>query len=130
VLVFSQLPDGYYELEQDEGVWCRAAAERVDSRSRVIVRDGGNTDVFLYQCGQVNTLPSTGAGTGQAVDGASGALTATTIVALMFAVLAAPLFAAGVMQSRRPAVQRVPVEDPRPAEPEKTSSGTLWMRFR
>jgi hypothetical protein len=131
VLVFSALPDGYYELKQDEGVWCRAAAERVDSRSRVIVRDGGNTDVFLYQCGQVNTLPSTGAGTGQAVDGAGGGdLTATTIAALMLAVLAAPLFAAGVMQSRRPAAQRVPVEDPRPAAPERTISGTHWMRFR
>src|SRR5699024_9496220 len=58
VLVFDELPDGYYDLKQDDGMWCKAAAERVDSRSRVIVQDGNNTDVFLYECNQVANLPT------------------------------------------------------------------------
>ncbi len=62
VTVFSALPDGFYTLEQSEGIWCKARAERVDSQSRVIVEDGQNTDVFLYQCTDVTQLPSTGTG--------------------------------------------------------------------
>ena len=50
--------------EQDEGMWCKAKAERVDSKSRVIVEGGQNTDVFIYQCAQVTDLPSTGTGPG------------------------------------------------------------------
>lgn len=64
VAVFSQLPDGFYTLEQSEGMWCKARAERVDSQSRVIVEGGQNTDVFLYQCSEVTELPSTGTGPG------------------------------------------------------------------
>ncbi|HVL25660.1 MAG TPA: hypothetical protein VM450_16345 [Thermomicrobiales bacterium] len=129
VLVFSQLPDGYYELTQDTGVWCRAAAERVDSQSRVIVRDGGNTDVFLYECGQVNTLPSTGAGTTTGQPG-EGGLPAGMMASLILAIFAAPVFAAGVWQWRRPAPRPVPVEDTQPIAPSRTSRGTHWMRFR
>lgn len=62
VAVFSGLPNDYYQLEQSEGAWCRAKAERVDSQSRVIVSGGSNTDVFLYQCNQEIGLPETGAG--------------------------------------------------------------------
>lgn len=62
VMTFGDLPDGFYTLEQQEGMWCKARAERVDSQSRLIVEDGQNTDVFLYHCSAVTTLPSTGAG--------------------------------------------------------------------
>lgn len=64
VATFTGLPDGFYTLEQDEGMWCKAKAERVDSKSRVIVEGGQNTDVFIYQCAQVTDLPSTGTGPG------------------------------------------------------------------
>ena len=62
VAVFSGLPNEYYEIKQSEGAWCRAKAERVDAQSRVIVANGGNTDLFLYQCNQELGLPNTGAG--------------------------------------------------------------------
>lgn len=64
VAIFTGLPDGFYTLKQNDGVWCKARAERVDSQSRVIVEDGQNTDVFLYQCSQVTDLPNTGTGPG------------------------------------------------------------------
>lgn len=64
IAVFSDLPDGFYTLNQDEGMWCKARAERVDSQSRVIVDGGQNTDLFLYQCTDVTHLPSTGSGPG------------------------------------------------------------------
>jgi hypothetical protein len=64
VATFTQLPDGFYSLKQDKGMWCKAKAERVDSQSRVIVEGGQNTDVFIYQCAQVTDLPSTGTGPG------------------------------------------------------------------
>lgn len=64
VAAFTGLPDDFYTLKQNDGVWCKARAERVDSQSRVIVEDGQNTDVFLYQCSQVTDLPSTGTGPG------------------------------------------------------------------
>ncbi len=63
VHVFSGLSDGYYALVQNEGAWCRAVADRVDGKSRVIVNGGGNTDVVIYQCGPVEGLPVTGTGT-------------------------------------------------------------------
>lgn len=62
VAVFTGLPNEYYDVQQSEGAWCRAQAERVDAQSRVIVSGGGNTDVFFYQCNQQIGLPSTGAG--------------------------------------------------------------------
>ena len=34
----------------------------MDAQSRVIVANGGNTDLFLYQCNQELGLPNTGAG--------------------------------------------------------------------
>ncbi|MDQ4045256.1 MAG: prealbumin-like fold domain-containing protein, partial [Chloroflexota bacterium] len=62
VATFTALPDGFYTLKQNEGAWCKAKAERVDSNSRVIVENGQNTNVFIYQCSQVTELPSTGTG--------------------------------------------------------------------
>jgi hypothetical protein len=95
VLVFGELPDGYYELDQDEGVWCRAAAERVDSRSRVIVSGGANTDVFLYQCNQSVDLPNTGAGVAMSLrDGMKG-------TSLLLGLMAVPLFGLAIWQHRR-----------------------------
>lgn len=64
VVTFGDLADGFYTLRQNDGVWCKARAERVDSNSRVIVEDGQNTDVLLYQCAQVTDLPNTGSGPG------------------------------------------------------------------
>lgn len=122
VLVFAELPDGYYELKQDTGVWCRAAAERVDSRSRVIVRDGGNTDVFLYECGQVRNLPDTGSGPG--ILAGSPAQDASVLLAA----LAVPAFAAALWQLRRTRPEPVPVrvERSRPVSPEQNGNR---MRF-
>lgn len=129
VLVFGQLPDGFYDLKQDDGVWCRAAAERVDSRSRLIVRDGGNTDVFIYECGQVNALPNTGSGTTQGVDGVRGGmLPSSTIAAALLLMLAVPTLAAGMAHARRPAARAVPVEEA--PLPRRTRAGTHWIRFR
>ncbi|HWV23067.1 MAG TPA: hypothetical protein VNZ58_02670 [Thermomicrobiales bacterium] len=121
VLVFGELPDGYYDLTQDTGVWCKAAAERVDSRSRVIVQDGGNTDVFLYECNQVVTLPTTGSGpiadTG-----------AWTDASLLLATLAVPIFGAAVWQALRTRPEPVPVRVER-ATPSRTKGSGLRMRF-
>lgn len=69
ILVFSALADGYYGLKQETGVWCKAAAERVDGQSRVIVRNGTTTNVFLYQCNQDVGLPNTGSGTSSILPG-------------------------------------------------------------
>jgi hypothetical protein len=103
VLVFGELPDGYYELKQDTGVWCRAAAERVDSRSRVIVTGGQNTTVFLYQCNQNIGLPNTGSGNAGITDDEH------TFIPLILAMLAIPLFAAAIWQHRRGEPETFPV---------------------
>ena len=122
VLVFAELPDGYYELTQDTGVWCKAAAERVDSRSRVIVGDGANTNVFLYQCGQVERLPDTGTGP-------SDPATMMQDASLLLAALAVPAFAAALWHSRRLRPEAVAVEIREPERrPEKDTPGR--MRFR
>jgi hypothetical protein len=63
--VFANLADGAYGLDETTGNWCHAEADLVDSSGNVLVRNGGNTDVFIYNCGQkkaVNKLPTTGAG--------------------------------------------------------------------
>lgn len=95
VAVFTGLPNEYYDVQQSEGAWCRAKAERVDSQSRVIVSGGGNTDVFLYQCNQDLTLPETGAGplaSGTAMPKADS---------IMLGAAALPLFAMAAWQIRR-----------------------------
>lgn len=63
-LVFSGLKNGAYELDETSGDWCHAEADHVDANGNVIVQGGGNTNVYVYNCGkkQVNTLPSTGTG--------------------------------------------------------------------
>lgn len=103
VAVFSGLPDGYYELQQSEGAWCRARAERVDSQSRLGVTGGGNTDVFIYQCNQEIGLPDTGTGT--TASDTDAPLTGT----LMLGASALPLLAAAAWQFRRWQMAGVPV---------------------
>lgn len=92
VLTFADLPDGFFTLEQQDGMWCKARAERVDSKSRVIVDGGQNTDVFLYHCSAVTALPSTG--TGPAIgllnsDSLESALTAMQLATMGGGVLGA-----------------------------------------
>lgn len=95
VAVFTGLPNEYYDVQQSEGAWCRARAERVDSQSRVIVSGGGNTDVFLYQCNQEIGLPDTGAGP-MASD-----TTMPMADSIMLGIAALPLFAIAAWQIRR-----------------------------
>lgn len=100
VLVFNGLPDGFYALKQQTGQWCHATADRVDSQSRVIVANGKNTDVFLYQCTTVTALPSTGSGAAariEPLDGGNGDLPA----AAWLAMLATALLGAGWFVWRR-----------------------------
>lgn len=92
VAVFTGLPNEYYAVKQSEGAWCRAKAERVDSQSRVIVANGGNTDLFLYQCNQEIGLPDTGAGPIASGPGA------TSSESLMLGAAALPLFAIAAWQ--------------------------------
>lgn len=95
VAVFTGLPNDYYEIKQSEGAWCRARAERVDAQSRVIVANGGNTDVFLYQCNQDVGLPNTGAGP------AASEPSMHLMSSLTLGAAALPLFAIAAWQIRR-----------------------------
>jgi hypothetical protein len=131
VHVFSELEDGFYELKQNDGMWCRAVADRVDRDSRVIVQDGGNTDVVLYQCAAVAGLPDTGTGPGGTIapaedDGIPAAVLAVGIAGL----LAAPLICSALVKRRN----RRRVADAETVDsslgPIVTSSGKVWMRFK
>lgn len=129
VLVFTDLPDGFYNLKQNDGSWCRATAEHVDSSSRVIVNGGGNTDVYLYHCGGVKELPSTGAGPQTDKSGPGGIsieMWAIT-VALVFLVASVGALFWTQLQDRR----SVKVESPTNAsQPTVTENGLYKMRFR
>lgn len=62
-LVFANLANGAYALDETSGDWCHAEADHVDASGNVLVVEGGNTDVFIYNCSkQVTSLPSTGVG--------------------------------------------------------------------
>ncbi len=95
VAVFTGLPNEYYDVKQSEGAWCRAKAERVDAQSRVIVANGGNTDVFLYQCNQEIGLPNTGSGPVPG-ESPSGMMDSFTLGAVSL-----PFFAIAAWQIRR-----------------------------
>ncbi len=64
LLIFSGLANGTYSLDETTGDWCHAEADFVDAGGNVIVKNSGNTDVYIYNCGarQVGTLPVTGSG--------------------------------------------------------------------
>ena len=62
-LVFANLADGAYALDETSGDWCHAEADHVDASGNVKVIDGGNTNVYIYNCDKpVDRLPSTGIG--------------------------------------------------------------------
>jgi uncharacterized protein YraI len=91
ILIFAGLANGTYSLDETTGDWCHAEADFVDAAGNVIVKNSGNTDVFIYNCGarQVGTLPVTGSGDTALSNGATnlmapaaGAL-ATMIVMLL-----------------------------------------------
>jgi len=131
VYVFTGLTDGFFELKQNDGIWCRAVADRVDSKSRVIVQDGGNTDVVLYQCSAVAGLPATGTGPGGTVTAAEeSGIDRMEIVALALVLLAAPIAILGLIQTRK----RRRIASAEPIEsvlgPIMTASGKTWMRFK
>ncbi len=63
-VVFSGLANGAYALDELSGDWCKAQADHVDASGNVLVQASGNTNVYIYNCGDrdINTLPSTGTG--------------------------------------------------------------------
>jgi len=131
VHVFAALADGFYELEQNDGTWCRAVADRVDSRSRVIVQNGGNTDVVLYQCSAVARLPATGTGPGGTVTAREeSGFEPMEMVSLALLVVAVPILILAIGRSRqRRRIARVePVENV--LGPIVTAAGKTWMRFK
>jgi hypothetical protein len=128
VLVFQGLADAFYNLEQNEGTWCRATAEHVDSSSRVIVKDGANTDVYLYHCGDVTSLPSTGTGSGQQ-DSGSGGLTGSMLALLIAAVLLVPAIGM-VLWTRLRRKDTEADQGTNTSQPTVTETGMLRMRFR
>jgi len=73
ILKYTNLSNGAYSLDETTGDWCHAEGDRVDSAGNVLVANGGNTDVYIYNCSlkNVGTLPSTG--TGPAAPSAGGA---------------------------------------------------------
>lgn len=75
LLVFYKLDDGAYQLDQIEGSWCHAESSRVDAQGNVLVANGGNTDVYIYECTPktITVLPATGTGSSLTVDSANAA---------------------------------------------------------
>jgi hypothetical protein len=128
VLVFNNLPDGFYNLKQASGTWCRAVAEHVDSSSRVIVNGGGNTDVYLYHCGDVTSLPSTGTGT-VVNDRDKGISPQTWIIILAITFLVAAIGNVSWSRKRsRPQMRQEP--QGQESKPERLENGMVRMRFR
>lgn len=129
VLVFAKLKDGHYTLKQESGAWCRATADRVDSESRVIVADGANTDVVIYQCNATTSLPSTGTGTQISSNDrntvATFAVLALVIVSVLLAMMSVATFVRTEHNRRHEADRRDAVNTP-----VRTASGRMRMRFR
>lgn len=74
-LVFSNLANGAYELDETSGDWCHAEADHVDANGNVLVQNKSNTNVYVYNCSKkVNTLPSTGTGPGSPTSTGSAAV--------------------------------------------------------
>jgi hypothetical protein len=129
VLVFRTLADGHYALNQDKGSWCRATADRVDSQSRVIVGKGGNTDVVLYQCNQVTSLPDTGSGTPVTRNDGSGSFSLMLLTSIALAMLASGISVVTFVRSRRDRRQESEHRET-VAGPVVTDSGRTRMRFK
>ena len=64
ILTFTNLANGAYNLDETSGDWCHAEADRVDSAGNVLVQNGGENNVYVYNCSlqNVDNLPSTGSG--------------------------------------------------------------------
>ena len=129
VLTFAKLKDGHYTLKQESGAWCRATADRVDSESRVIVADGANTDVVIYQCNATTSLPSTGTGTRIS---SNDRITVVTFAVLALVLVSAALATISVTTFVRTERNRRRAADPREVgtAPVRTESGRMRMRFR
>ena len=64
ILTFTNLSNGAYSLDETTGDWCHAEADRVDSAGNVLVQNGDENNVYIYNCSlqNVDNLPSTGTG--------------------------------------------------------------------
>jgi hypothetical protein len=96
-VTFTGLANGAYGLKETTGDWCKAEADHVDASGNVLVVNGGNTNVYIYNCGpkNVHTLPSTGTG---------GAGSSLPLTGWAMALLAVALLAGGV--TLKPVVAR------------------------
>ena len=132
VYVFRSLGNGFYTLQQNDGTWCRAVADRVDSQSRVIVEGGGNTDVVLYQCNAVEGLPTTGSGPAGTITSGTDGVSRLQMLSIALMLVAIPLAVAGVLQARWSSRQAamVPDEPGQQASPVIHPDGRISMRFR
>jgi hypothetical protein len=90
-LVFHGLDEGSYDLDELDGAWCKAESDRVNGQGELLVEDGENTNVYIYNCGVdlVTELPSTGTGpagtTFPLIGWAIAALAATVMIAAVAA---------------------------------------------
>ena len=64
---FTGLADGAYDLRLASGSWCHAEADRVDNAGRVVVLDGGATEVYIYRC--IRSTTAVPGGTATLADG-------------------------------------------------------------
>ncbi len=64
MLTFTNLANGAYNLDETTGDWCHAEADRVDSAGNVLVQNGRENSIYIYNCSlqNVDDLPSTGTG--------------------------------------------------------------------
>ncbi|MGE3798450.1 MAG: prealbumin-like fold domain-containing protein, partial [Thermomicrobiales bacterium] len=99
IIRFTGLTNGTYKLDETTGDWCHAEADYVDAAGNLLVKNSGNTDVFIYNCGarQVGTLPVTGSG-----DTAVGANTASLFMPAAGAMATLIVLAALTVLRRRP----------------------------
>ncbi|MGC4191722.1 MAG: hypothetical protein QM589_11270 [Thermomicrobiales bacterium] len=128
VLVFAKLKDGHYTLKQESGAWCKATADRVDSESRVIVADGTNTDVVIYQCNATTSLPSTGTGTQISSNDRNTVVTFAVLALVVVSAALALMSVATFVRTERQ--RRVTAPRETVGVPVRTESGRMRMRFR
>ena len=113
------------------GMWCRAVADQADRDSRVIVQDGGNTDVVLHHCSAVDGLPATGTGPGGTIaPSKDDGLPVGAVAAIVAGVLAAPLVVSALIKGRNRRRVTDTVTEDATSGPIVTSSGKVWMRFK
>jgi hypothetical protein len=132
IYVFRGLANGFYTLKQNDGTWCRAVADRVDSQSRVIVEGGGNTDVVLYQCNAVEGLPTTGSGPAGTITSGVEGVSRLQMLSIALMVIAVPLAVAAVLQARwsHRVAASIPDDPGQLAGPTIHPDGRITMRFR